>query len=181
MAEHLKSKGRKSIFWGDVVYHDGYPLPDNIVIQWWNYRAHKDLALRNAIKHHYPVICSSNYYTYLNFPLTPWRNYEKARTFDLNDVYMNNPSDKVFNENNPLILGMTCALWTDDGVTERMIDRRLFPRILALSEQMWHQGDRTEFPIFHQNILQRKEWFEQRGFEFGPFLKKEIQGNYKWD
>ncbi len=181
MAEHLKSKGRKSIFWGDVVYHDGYPLPDNIVIQWWNYRAHKDLALRNAIKHHYPVICSSNYYTYLNFPLTPWRNYEKARTFDLNDVYMNNPSDKVFNENNPLILGMTCALWTDDGVTERMIERRLFPRILALSEQMWHQGDRTEFPIFHQNILQRKEWFEQRGFEFGPFLKKEIQGNYKWD
>ena len=73
MADYLKSKGRKAIFWGDVVYHDGYPLPDNIVIQWWNYRGHKELALRNAIKHHYPVICSSNYYTYLNFPVTPWR------------------------------------------------------------------------------------------------------------
>lgn len=31
MAEYLKSKGKKAIFWGDVVYNDGYPLPDNIV------------------------------------------------------------------------------------------------------------------------------------------------------
>lgn len=127
---------------GDVVYHDGYPLPDNTVIQWWNYRGHKDLALRNAVKHHYPVICSSNYYTYLNFPVTPWKGYTEARTFDLKDVYLNNPSDKAISEKNPLILGMSCALWTDDGVTERMIDRRLFPRILALSEQMWHEGKR---------------------------------------
>lgn len=127
MANYLKSKGRKAIFWGDVVYHDGYPLPDNTVIQWWNYRGHKDLALRNAVKHHYPVICSSNYYTYLNFPVTPWKGYTEARTFDLKDVYLNNPSDKAISEKNPLILGMSCALWTDDGVTERMIDRRLFP------------------------------------------------------
>ncbi len=98
MANYLKSKGRKAIFWGDVVYHDGYPLPDNTVIQWWNYRGHKDLALRNAVKHHYPVICSSNYYTYLNFPVTPWKGYTEARTFDLKDVYLNNPSDKAISE-----------------------------------------------------------------------------------
>lgn len=60
-------------------------------------------------------------------------------TFDLKDIYQNNPSDKAINQKDPLILGMTCALWTDDGVTERMIDRRLFPRILALAEQMWYQ------------------------------------------
>lgn len=47
---------------------------------------------------------------------------------------MKNPSYKVIQENNTLIWGMTCALWTDDGVTESMIDKRLFPRILALAE-----------------------------------------------
>lgn len=36
---------------------------------------------------------------------------------------------------------MSSALWTDDGVTESMIDRRVFPRILALAEQMWHSGN----------------------------------------
>ena len=181
MANYLKSKGRKAIFWGDVVYHDGYPLPDNTVIQWWNYRGHKDLALRNAVKHHYPVICSSNYYTYLNFPVTPWKGYTEARTFDLKDVYLNNPSDKAISEKNPLILGMSCALWTDDGVTERMIDRRLFPRILALSEQMWHEGEALDFDRFYRNILHRKAWFEEAGFEFGPALKEDVTKDYKWD
>ncbi len=181
MADYLKLKGRKAIFWGDVVYHDGYLLPDNTVIQWWNYRGRKDLALRNALNHHYPVICSSNYYTYLNFPVTPWEGYTEARTFDLQDVYQNNPSDKVISEKNPLVIGMSCALWTDYGVTERMIDRRLFPRILALSEQMWYQGELLDFPRFYQNILQRKEWFEQLGFEFGPFFKSKEKGDYSRD
>lgn len=181
MADYLKQKGRKAIFWGDVVYHDGYPLPDNTVIQWWNYRGHKELAIRNALKHKYPVICSSNYYTYLNFPLTPWRGYQEARTFDLKDLYLNNPSNTAFKEDNPLILGMSCALWTDDGVTERMIDRRLFPRILGLAEQMWHQGETVDFTRFYQNVVQKKEWFEQRGFEFGPALKSEVNSDYKWD
>ena len=89
------------------------------------------------------------------------QGYTNTRTFDLKDIYQNNPSDKAINQKDPLILGMTCALWTDDGVTERMIDRRLFPRILALAEQMWYQGERLDFTRFHQNILQRKEWFEQ--------------------
>lgn len=77
MADYLKQKGRKAIFWGDVIYKDGYPLPDNVVIQWWNWRGHRDLALKNAIRHNYPVICGTNYYTYLNFPLTPWKGYTK--------------------------------------------------------------------------------------------------------
>lgn len=91
MAKHLKQKGRKAIFWGDVIYQDGYPLPDNTVIQWWNYRGHKDLALRNALKHHYPVICSSNYYTYLNFPLTPWRGIHKRTHVRLNRSVFGQP------------------------------------------------------------------------------------------
>ena len=181
MANHLKQKGRKAIFWGDVVYQDGYPLPDNTVIQWWNYRGHKDLALRNALKHNYPVICSSNYYTYLNFPLTPWRGYAKERTFDLKDLYLNNPSNKACNEKNPLILGMSCALWTDDVVTERMIDQRLFPRIIGLAEQMWYQGEPLDFACFYEHVLQKKEWFEQQGYEFGPALKSEVPQDYKWD
>ena len=92
MADYLKQKGRKAIFWGDVIYKDGYSLPDNVVIQWWNWRGHRDLALKNAVRHNYPVICGTNYYTYLNFPLTPWKGYTQARTFDLEDVYLRNPS-----------------------------------------------------------------------------------------
>lgn len=172
MASYLKTKGKKAVFWGDVVYQDGYVLPDNVVIQWWNYRGHKDLALRNALQKHIPVICSSNYYCYLNFPITPWRGYNIHRTFNFHDVYTSNPSDEVLKENNPLVLGMTAALWTDDGVTEDMIDIRLFPRIFALAEQMWCRGKRQDVEAFYTSVLKKKTWFEQHGFRFGPGMKE---------
>ncbi len=181
MANHLRTKGRKAIFWGDVIYQDDYPLPDNVVIHWWNYRGRRELALRNAIRHNHPVICGSNYYTYLNFPVTPWRGYGRERTFDLRDAYLNNPSDKALCEGNPLIQGMSCALWTDDGVTESMIDRRLFPHIFALAQQMWYGGESLPFEQFYQLIQQRKAWFEQRGYTFGPALRKEVAEDYSWE
>lgn len=70
---------------------------------------------------------------------------------------------------------------TDDGVKEYMIDRRLFPRILALAEQMWHNGPLTDFDTFYQRILHKKEWFENRGYGFGPALTEETDNNYKWE
>ena len=181
MAKHLQTKGRKAVFWGDVIYRTGYPLPENVVIQWWNYRGHGDLALRNAHQLGYPVICSSNYYNYLNFPVTPWRGYKQNRTFDLNDAYTKNPSYQAILENNPLTLGMTCALWTDDGVKEKMIDQRVFPRILALAEQMWYSGTLAPMDDFYEKVLQRKEWFEAKGYGFGPAFAKDIDENYKWE
>lgn len=85
---------------------------------------------------------------------------------------MKNPSYKAIQENNPLIWGITCALWTDDGVTESMIDKRLFPRILALAEQMWHCGELAPFEEFYQRIEEKKVWFYNQGYEFGPAWKE---------
>ena len=180
MASHLKAKGRKAIFWGDVVYQDGYSLPDNVIIQWWNFRGHRDLALKNALSRNLSVICGTNNYTYLNFPVTPWSGYKKGRTFGLSDVYLHNPSYRP-EEKNEKVIGMSCALWTDYGVTENMIDRRLFPRILAISEQMWYCGKLLDFSDFYHRIKQKQYWFEQQGFEFGPALKEEVLHDYQWD
>lgn len=173
MAKYLKEKGRMVVFWGDLIYKDTYPLPDNVVIQWWNYRGHKDLAVRNALKHGYPIICSPNYYTYLNFPIIPWKGYKEERTFDFQDIYTNNPADKLIACFNPLILGMTCALWTDFGLTEDLIDQRLFPRIIALAEQMWHRGEREDWKRFYERVMQQEEWFESMGYSFGSGLREE--------
>ena len=34
-----------------------------------------------------PVICGTNYYTYLNFPDKPWKGYAQDRTSSVYDVY----------------------------------------------------------------------------------------------
>lgn len=181
MADYLKRKGRKAVFWDDVVAREGRPLPDNAVIQWWNYRGGGEQGLRNALKQGLPVICSPNYYTYLNFPTTPWRGYGKERTFDLRDVYERNPADKALAGKDSLVRGMTAALWTDYGVEEAMIDRRLFPRILGLAQQMWYQGPPVAFEDFYDGVMRRQAWFERLGYGFGPALREETPRDYNWD
>ena len=64
-------------------------------------------------------------------------------------------------------MGMTCSLWSDYGVTERMIDTRLFPRILTLAQQMWYNGEALPFDIFMEKVRNKKEWFIEQGYRFG--------------
>lgn len=171
MADYLKTKGRKAIFWGDLVYREGYPLPNNIIIQWWNYRGRKDLALKQAKNAGLKVLCSTNTYTYLNFPLTPWRGYGSDRTFDLRDAYERNPSAEVLRTEDTSAIGMECALWTDDSVLENMIDTRLFPRIFALAEQMWHIG----CPLPHHILSTHSPpptSFRKCGLQLRPLLSR---------
>ena len=134
MASYLKTKGRKAIFWEDVIGNADYPLPDNVVIQWWNYRA-------NGEK---------------NYRETPWEGYGKDRTFSLEDAYLRNPADRVLSEDNPLTLWMECALWTDYGLIEDMLDSRLFPRIYAVAELMW-RGKVLSFEELSEAIQKRKD------------------------
>ena len=168
MAAHLKSIGRKAILWGDVMDSPGYILPDNCVVQWWNFRKDGDLAVRNALKSGHEVILSPNYYNYLNFPVTPWAGYGPDRTFDIEDAYLRNPMSVVLDKADPRVIGATCALWTDYEVTERMIDSRVFPRIFALIQIMWHTGTEISLDELRADIDRLRPFFESRGFSFGP-------------
>lgn len=136
LIDHLAAKGRKVILWEDVLYETSDPLPGNVVIQWWNYRSKGETGLREALKRGVPVICSSNYYCYLNFPETPWAGYAADRTCTAADIELRNPSDLLFDASNPLMLGMEACLWTDYNLTQDMLDARLFPRLDILARQM---------------------------------------------
>lgn len=179
LANYMKGKGKKVIFWGDVVYQDDYKLPDNVVIHWWNWRANKDLALKNAIKNGYPVICNTNYYTYLNFPVIPWSKYNIERTFDMRMAYEQNPSH--IKNPNALVMGMGCAIWTDWYVLENMIDQRVFPRIYVLAEQMWNNNPLKPFDQFYDEVKSKYPLLKMLGIDYGPALKNEVPGNYRWD
>lgn len=169
LASYLKGKGKKVIFWEDVIHDDEYRLPDNVIIHWWNWRGHGDQSLKKALSKGYNVICGTNNYTYLNFPLKPWKGYAADRTSDIKDVYSRNPSHLKINS--VQVLGMSCALWTDYGLTEDMLDQRLFPRILALAEQMWHTGDPIPFDAFYKNVETKKNWLNKLGYKFGEAFK----------
>jgi N-acetyl-beta-hexosaminidase len=179
LANYLKSKGKKVILWGDVIEQEGPRLPDSVIIYWWNYRKNKDLAFQNAIKNDYQIICGTNYYTYLNFPVTPWSRYKADRTFDIRTMYEKNPSD-IMNPSK-LVLGVGTCLWTDWHVTMNMIDKRVFPRIFVMAEQMWKSGEKIPFEDFYQRVKSQYNRLKILTINYGPAMENEIIKNFTWD
>ena len=179
LANYLKAKGKKVILWGDIVEKDGPRLPDNVIIYWWNYRKNKDLAFQNAMKNDYQIICGTNYYTYLNFPVTPWSRYKADRTFDIRTAYEENPSD-ILNPSK-LVLGVGTCLWTDWHVTMSMIDKRVFPRIFVMAEQMWNSKKKIPFEDFYQRVKSQYDRLKILRINYGPAMENEITKDFSWD
>ncbi|MFC1497075.1 beta-N-acetylhexosaminidase [Verrucomicrobiota bacterium] len=171
LAKHLEAKGRKVICWGDVVTSQGPALNKNIVISWWNWRSRRDKALRAGIKRGHEVICNSNYYTYLNFPLDPWKGYQANRTFNLQTAYEENPSDlkpeTLTPDQKKLVIGMETCMWCDYNVTMDLIDSRVFPRILALAEQMWSTAERKPYADFIELVRAQYPRLKAAGIDYG--------------
>ncbi len=179
LANHLKTKNKKAIAWGDIIYQEGIKLPDNTVIMWWNYRGHKDLEYQNALKDRYPVICNTNYYNYLNFTVDHWHRMQKEQSFDLRKTYEENPVD--FQNPPPLVMGMECSLWTWRITKKNMIDRRVFPRIYSSAEQMWSTADRLSFSEFYKKIKAKYPLLKMLGVEYGPALREEVVPGFQWE
>jgi N-acetyl-beta-hexosaminidase len=178
LAEHVKQKGKKIILWGDILEQPLQKLPENVIIYWWNYRKKTDIAYRVALQNGCNVICGTNYYTYLNFPVTPWSKYKIDRTFDLRKSYEQNPSD--ISAPSSLVLGMGTCLWTDWNVKMDMIDKRVFPRIFALAEQMWNRKEKMPFDLFYEKVKSQYNRLKILGIDYGPAMENEITKDFHW-
>jgi N-acetyl-beta-hexosaminidase len=179
LANFLKQKNKKVILWGDIIEQPSQKLPDNVIIYWWNYRRKSDIAYKVAMQNNYTIICGTNYYTYLNFPVTPWSQYKPDRTFDIKTAYEKNPSD--FQTPNKLVLGMGTCLWTDWNVKMNMIDKRVFPRIFVMAEQMWNRNDKIPFDKFYEIVKSQYKKLQFLNVDFGPGLESEITNDFNWN
>jgi N-acetyl-beta-hexosaminidase len=180
LAEYLKTKSKEVIFWGDIIENEVYELPENTIIYWWNYRKNKDAAFQNAHKINRKIICGTNYYTYLNYPVTPWSKYNVERTFDLKDIYESNPSN--IDKPDSLVLGMGTSMWTDWNVTMEMIDKRVFPRILSLADQMWYGKNKDKnFDKYYEKIKSFYPQLQKLNINYGPALREETPIDYSWE
>mgnify|MGYP002641265340 CR=1 FL=1 len=173
IAAILKARGRKAICWDDVIAKKGGPkLADNVVIHWWNYRSRKDRMVFKALDMGREVILNPNYYTYINFPISPFRNYGKTRVFGLETCYTKNPaavgmSKKISPEKRKLILGIGTCLWTDDNVIQSLLDIRTFPRVFALSQLMWHGKPPVSIEAMRKLADAQNPWLKANGYVSG--------------
>ena len=171
LSEFLRSQGRQVIGWEEIL--DGNPEQDAIV-QWWRHRRHGNQAVLTAVRKGHRVIASPNSFCYLSFPVTPDEHFKPERTSDLQKVYSAEfiPAE-LSPEECDNILGAECCVWTE-YLSQDMIDRMLFPRVLACAELMWRSPQKRDFGTFITEVQAQEDYWRSASVEYGPYSSNEM-------
>jgi hexosaminidase len=186
LAAMAAQRGKRVILWDDVVAQPGPALRADTVIHWWAQASRGDHGLRAGLAQGHDVLCTPNYYTYLNFPVQPWSIYKDNRTFDLPTAYLQNPADVdritgLSDADRAHVLGIGAALWSDGNVRQEMVDRRVFPRLMALAELMWHRGERLDVSDLRQRAAACCRNLGGHAVDPGPATADEIDSSFSWE
>jgi hexosaminidase len=145
--EDLKAKGKKVIGWDEIL--EGNLDSSAIIMNWRGVKA----AIEAAKANHY-VIMTPGPFTYLNYAQTKSKDSLTAGGYlPLDKVYGFEPVPKELNqEEAKYILGAQGNVWTEYIPYESKVEYMIFPRMTALSEVLWAQGDKKNFTDFKRRL-----------------------------
>ena len=148
----LHSKGRRLIGWDEIL--EGGLAPDATVMSW---RGMKGGIAAAQAGHN--VVMAPTAWTYFDYPHTP---VEKVYGFE--------PVPKELSaEQAKLILGAQAQMWTDRHETEELIDARVYPRAVALSEVVWSPVARRDYDAFATRLRAHLPRLAALGVKYQPF------------
>jgi hexosaminidase len=149
----VQRHGKRMIVWNDAIKPGVEPMPpkDILIDAWTNRNDVQTLA-----EHGYTLVNSSNRPLYLS-------SYGQREGFPLSAVWQWTP--KVFGlrearssdqdlKSSPLpvsaqVLGGQACLWATDQL---IMERRLYPRLLAVAETLWSAEDRGDYAGFTARV-----------------------------
>ena len=137
--KYLNSKGKKLIGW-DEITEGG--LSNTATMMFW--RGWKTDALSTALNQGNNVILSPTSHCYFDY------TYE---TISVEKVYSYEPlPDSLQNIQPDQILGVQANFWSHINRDEPGMDRQIFPRLLALAEVGWNEGDIKNWNDFSNKL-----------------------------
>jgi len=137
MAQFVHDHGKISMAWGERL-DLGLPLKGQIIQGWRGESA-------TAVKEGYQTVNSENSYTYFDYGNVPGDG--QLSVLPLRKVYAFNPSalGEPADDQTKLVLGSIAPLWV---ASEKTMDRRLFPRLLAYTEVLWTPQSQRNYNEF---------------------------------
>ena len=168
----LNSKGKQIIGWDEIL--EGGLANGAIVQSWRGMRGGKE-----AVKNGNQAIMSPTSHAYFDYDL---------KAIDLEKVYSFNPIPKgLTNEEEDLIIGGECNMWTEHVPDEKNLDSKVFPRILAMSEVLWSASDvkQKNYTEFNKRLQKHYAILDNYNVQYGEesvpmtyFLKPSQPGPY---
>lgn len=148
---HVKSLGKTSIMWDDVVSKD--MVNKSIIMAWQGH----DVAV-TAAKHGNDVIMCPTTHCYFNFyqkDASDEREWKicQAGLITLEKAYSYDPMPKgLTEEESKHILGPQANLWTEFINTPKHARYMIFPRVCALAECAWTPVENKDWEKFQNKV-----------------------------
>lgn len=147
----VNSKGKIIVGW-DEILEGGLP-PEATVQSWRGVQGAIDAA-----KQGHDVIVSPTSHCYFDYPVD---------VIDMQKVYSFDPVPPELNsEGRKHVLGSEGNMWTEYAPQE-LVDDRLFPRILALSEVIWTYPAERNYEEFLRRVQKHYDRLDVLGVNYG--------------
>lgn len=135
--KYLNSKGKRLIGWDEIL--EGGLAPNAAVMSWRGIQGGIDAA-----KAGHTVVMSPTSACYFDYT---YNDISTQKVFDYDPI----PPDLSGDQKN-LVIGAQCNLWTERVPDVATAEQRMFPRILALSEDVWSENKDTDYASFEARL-----------------------------
>ncbi len=158
LVEMLKERGKTAIGWDEVLEGpDSFPLPLEVIVMSWR---GLEGGIEASAKGHRVIMTPMTDGCYLNFK--PLDNDEEPGHLEVCTVrqsfQMEPVADEMTAEQEKLVLGGQCNLWSEVIYASRIAEYMLFPRLCAISEALWSQKASRNLASFAERLpLHRKK------------------------
>ena len=150
IGKFLSTKNKKLIGWDEIIEGG---IPENATIQSWRGMEGGVVAARNQNQ----VIMSPTSHCYFDYDLD---------AINLEKVYSFEPVPKELNKvESAYIIGGECNMWTERAPQE-LIDSKVFPRLLAMSEVLWSQK-KKDYIEFYKRVENHYPKLDKLGVSYG--------------
>ncbi|NND76650.1 MAG: family 20 glycosylhydrolase, partial [Flavobacteriales bacterium] len=149
--KYLSSKGKQLIGW-DEILEGG--LADGAMVQSWR---GMEGGIQAAESGH-DVIMSPTSHCYFDYGLN---------SIDLKKVYSFYPvPSQLSDKEKEHVLGAECNMWSERAPYD-LVDSKVFPRILAMSEVLWSDSVGRDFEEFYQRVQKHYPRLSALGVDYG--------------
>lgn len=147
IAAFLKQQGKAAVCWNDVL--TGKPENTDLLIQYWSPNV-SDERMLSYMEQGGNFVFSNSFQYYFNFnhSMLPLKKVYERKW----EIAGKNCSDY------PGFAGIECALWTEEIAECDVLEKMLFPRILAFAERGW--SGTTDYDAF---LKSAEEFCEEYG------------------
>ena len=162
IADFLKEHNKKLIGWDEIL--QGYLAKDAVVMSWHGIEC-GEIAVRGGN----PAIMTPREEMYFD----KYQGDSEAEPLaiggyiPLKTVYDCEPMpERLSKAEEQLVLGVQANLWTEHIHTEAHLDYMLMPRMQALAEVAWTNGDKKNWKGFQQRLLQHYPILDKQGVNY---------------